>query len=78
MADTQQLSEQEDDRLALSAEVEAPRAFDDSSVTLATVEDGNTVLRLADRSTLTLVGIARIDQVTLFSGGWRRAIRRII
>jgi hypothetical protein len=77
VADAQQLTEQDDDRLTRPAAVELRRAFDDSSIASATVEDGNTVLRLTDRSTITLVGIARIDQLTWFSRGRRRALRRV-
>jgi hypothetical protein len=77
VADTQQLSEQDDDSRTPSAAVELRRAFADSAIAFATVEDGNTVLRLTDRSTITLVGVAQIDQLTLFSSGRRRAPRRV-
>jgi len=40
-------------------------------------QDGNTVLKLADRSTITLVGVARFEQVTLF-GARLRALRRVV
>lgn len=47
-------------------------------VAAARVQDGNTVLRFADRSTLTFVGIARLDQLTLFSGDRLRTILRVV
>jgi len=37
-------------------------------VAAAKEQDGNTVLKLADRSTITLVGVARLDELTLFDG----------
>jgi hypothetical protein len=46
-------------------------------VAAAKEQDGNTVLKLADRSTITLVGVARLDELTLFGGGLR-AIRRVV
>ena len=46
-------------------------------VSAAKEQDGNTVLKLADRSTITLVGVARFEQVTLF-GARLRALRRVV
>jgi hypothetical protein len=55
-----------------------PRADPAAPVVAAAKEqDGNTVLKLADRSTITLVGVARLDELTLF-GGRLRAIRRVV
>ena len=47
-------------------------------IAAARVQDGNTVLRFADRSTITFFGIARLDQLTLFSGDRLRTIRRVV
>jgi hypothetical protein len=46
-------------------------------IAAATEQDGNTVLKLADRSTITLVAVARLEQVTLFGAGLR-ALRRVV
>jgi hypothetical protein len=71
VADTQQLSRRHADRMR------PPSAFEDSVIAFATVRNGNTVLQLADRSTMTLVGTARIEQLTLFAGKRLQALRRV-
>jgi len=63
---------------AFAARAAKPRAHPAAPVVAAAKEqDGNTVLKLADRSTITLVGVARLDELTLFDGRLR-AIRRVV
>jgi hypothetical protein len=47
-------------------------------VAAAKIRNGSTVLRFADRSTITLAGVDRFDELTLFAGGRLRALRRVV
>jgi hypothetical protein len=74
----QQLLERVEYRAGIAAARAKPRAPVAAPVVAAAKEqDGNTVLKLADRSTITLVGVARFEQVTLF-GARLRALRRVV
>jgi len=74
----QQLLGRAEYRVGLAAVTPKPRARHAAPVVAAAKEqDGNTVLKLADRSTITLVGVARFEQVTLF-GARLRALRRVV
>ena len=74
----QQLLGRAEYRAGLAAGPAKPRARVAAPVVAAAKEqDGNTVLKLADRSTITLVGVARFEQVTLF-GARLRALRRVV
>ena len=72
MAEIQQVAEPDEEHATRFAADNRCRNFMNSSVVSATVQDGSTVLTLADRSTIVLVGVARFDQLTLFAGGRRR------
>jgi hypothetical protein len=74
----QQLVSKAEDRADLGVAPPKPRARLAAPVVAAAKEqDGNTVLKFADRSTITLVGVARFEQVTLF-GARLRALRRVV
>ena len=72
MAEIQQLAEPDEEPATRFVADNRCRNFMNSLVVSATVQDGSTVLTLADRSKIVFVGVARIDQLTLFGGGPRR------
>lgn len=77
MADSTQRAERDDDCDSASAE-RAARCRAGSPATSAMVRNGNTVLTFADRSTMTIVGVTRLDQLRLFSSRQLRAVWRLI
>jgi hypothetical protein len=78
VADVQRLTDADQGCAMPTADAAPRRGSRARSIISATVQDGNTVLNLPDRSTLAFLGSASLDQITFLGWDSTQPVWRVI